>query len=125
MRSKLLLLLPGALLLTGCETPGGAPAAPAAQHKPVPHGCGRYGPHAHGDGNTRLSFVINIEGSIEDIAVIASSGSEEVDKASMGCATHWRYFPKTVDGTPVATKWSAEIDWQGGRDKVIELGPVP
>ena len=119
MRLTPLWMLPG-VLLAGCATHD---TAPAAQHVPRPHTCDWYKPRPGGEGTTRLSFRIEVSGRLRDIAVARSSGSDEIDKASMGCASRWHYFPATMNTEPVATKWGADIEWHPDRVTVTELDP--
>jgi TonB family protein len=106
--------------LAGCATQS---PMPAARHAAKPHTCGWYKPRPGGDGTTRLSFWIEVSGRLQDIAVARSSGSDEIDKASMGCASRWHYFPATMNTKPVAAKWGADIEWHPDRVTVTELDP--
>jgi len=121
MRLTPLWILLSVLLPAGCAAQDNAPAA---QHVPKPHTCNWYKPWPAGEGVTRLSFRIDVSGYLQDIAVAKSSGSDEIDRASMGCAAHWRYFPATMDAKPVETSWGAEIDWRRSGVAVTELPPV-
>lgn len=104
----------GVLFLAGCAT--GQPVT-AAQHVPRPHTCDWYKPSPRGEGATALSFTVKTDGRLEDIAVTKSSGSVEIDKASMGCAAYWHYHPAMADDKPQAQRWGATIDWRA--DKVV------
>jgi TonB family protein len=121
MRLTPLWMLLVVLSLAGCAAQS---TAPAAQHVPRPHTCNWYKPRPAGEGVTRLSFRIEVSGRLRDIAVARSSGSDEIDKASMGCASHWHYFPATMDAKPVETSWGAQIDWRRDGVAVTELSPA-
>jgi TonB family protein len=79
----------------------------------------------HGEGVTDIAFVIDTRGHLQDIRIAKSSGFDEIDKASMGCAAHWHYFPATQDGKPVEQRWGARIDWRGNTVAVFELALAP
>ena len=121
MRLTPLWMLLGALSLAGCATQS---PTPATQRVPRPHTCDWYRPRPGGEGITRLSFLVDASGYLQDIAVARSSGSDKIDKASMGCASHWKYFPATADTKPIAVKWGADIDWRRDGVTVTELRPV-
>jgi len=82
----------------------------------LPHTCEYYYPPkelADGvEGTTTLSFTVRIDGYVEDIKLVASSGNDELDKAAVQCATAWHYIPARVDGEPVASPLQAKVVWQ-------------
>ena len=63
------------------------------------------------EGVSLLSFTINTDGSISNISVAKSSGSDRLDSAAMSCAAHWRYKPAVDKGQPIAWPWKAEVRW--------------
>ena len=63
-------------------------------------------------GVTVLAFHIAVDGSIKDITVANSSGSERLDNAAMSCAASWRYTPAIEAGHPVEVPWKAQVQWQ-------------
>jgi TonB family protein len=60
---------------------------------------------------TVLSFKITVDGSVQNVRVSRSSGSELFDQEGARCATKWRYEAATENGNPVEMNWSAAIDW--------------
>jgi TonB family protein len=90
---------------------------PVGRFEGLPHVCGdayhrlaeRLGA---GGGTTRLRFTISTEGSVEDSAVVQSSGNANLDKLSLQCVRGWRYVPASQDGKPVAVKWETNIVWK-------------
>jgi TonB family protein len=62
-------------------------------------------------GTATLSFVITTAGTIKNVAVEKSSGSERLDLASVVCATRWTYSPAAAKGRKVETPWKAQIRW--------------
>lgn len=62
-------------------------------------------------GTTTIGFTITVEGHVENVHVVNSSGSERLDNAAVTCASHWRYKPAVEAGHPVAVPWKAEVKW--------------
>ncbi len=90
-------------------------SSPASIGKP--HRCGEewYPPiskRLDEHGVTTLAFRIAVDGSIKDITVANSSGSERLDNAAMSCASSWRYSPAIEAGHPVEVPWKAQVVWQ-------------
>jgi TonB family protein len=52
-------------------------------------------------GSTTLFYRVGIDGSVKDLAVIKSSGYNELDDAALKCAASWRFYPATQNGQPV------------------------
>ncbi|HWA88997.1 MAG TPA: TonB family protein [Rhizomicrobium sp.] len=64
------------------------------------------------EGTTTLSFKVTTEGTVTDVSVAKSSGSDRLDNAAVACAAKWHYKPATNDGTPVETPWQANVQWK-------------
>jgi protein TonB len=64
------------------------------------------------EGTTKLSFHIMTDGSVTNVAVAGSSGSERLDSAAVTCVGHWRYKPATQDGQAVEAPWLANVVWK-------------
>ncbi|HUO97877.1 MAG TPA: energy transducer TonB [Rhizomicrobium sp.] len=62
-------------------------------------------------GTTTLAFTITAEGTVENVHVANSSGSERLDNAAVDCAARWRYKPAIEKNNPVAVPWKAEVKW--------------
>jgi TonB family protein len=62
-------------------------------------------------GTTLLSFKIEPDGSVKDIAVVSSSGNADLDWAATTCVNSWRYKPATRDGVPAEAAWQAKVNW--------------
>jgi periplasmic protein TonB len=98
-------------------------APPAVKQLSSPASVGR--PHACGQdyypaisvrlgeqGTTTLAFHIGVDGSVKDLAVAESSGSERLDEAAMKCASRWRYKPATGEGgQPIEVGWKSRVVW--------------
>ncbi len=64
------------------------------------------------EGITTLSFHVTTDGSVNNVTVAKSSGSQRLDDAAVSCASRWRYKPATVDGNPVEREWQAAVQWR-------------
>jgi periplasmic protein TonB len=62
-------------------------------------------------GTTTIGFTITLEGRVENVHVVNSSGSERLDNAAVNCAGSWRYKPAVEAGKPVTVPWKAEVKW--------------
>jgi TonB family protein len=86
-----------------------APAAGAA------NSCaGSYPPpvmRKHVDGTARISYRIAADGAVKNPVVTESSGSPDLDQASLDCVSAFRYWPATHDGKPVELDRTVDVDW--------------
>jgi len=82
---------------------------------PKPEDCHRYYPWLSrvlgDDGTTDLAFDVHSDGTVGDIRVAQSSGSDRLDNAAIDCVRHWHYKPAIVDGKLVDKPWRASIVW--------------
>lgn len=62
-------------------------------------------------GTTTIGFTINVDGHVDNVHVVNSSGSERLDNAAVSCASSWRYKPAVKDNAPIAVPWKAEVKW--------------
>ena len=80
-----------------------------------PHVCGQdYPPISQRlgeQGVTMLAFHITADGSVTNITVANSSGSERLDNAAISCAANWHYKPAIEAGHPVEVPWKAQVVW--------------
>ena len=75
--------------------------------------CGKPSGSASGvAGPTEVSFKVGIDGTVKDIAVTKSSGSQALDNVTLSCVAAWKYTPATKDGKPLEADWSEHMDWQ-------------
>ena len=100
------------------------PVAPPVVHQAVstpvaigrPHVCIQNYPEVsirlNEEGTTTLSFRVMTDGSVSNVAVAKSSGSDRLDTAALSCAGKWHYKPPTVDGAPVEAPWQANVVWK-------------
>ena len=76
----------------------------------------RYYPPAairlNAQGTTLVSFQVATDGSVHDPKVAQSSGSTDLDQASIDCVSQWRYSVATRQGQPVEFEWRAKFNWR-------------
>ncbi len=75
------------------------------------------------EGTTTLSFKITAQGAVTQVTVAKSSGNEELDAASVACASTWTYKPATKDGVPFETPWQATVAWKLHDDSPLTWTP--
>jgi protein TonB len=63
----------------------------------------------HEQGIVVLSVVVDISGSVADVAVSRSSGFARLDKAALDAVRHWRWSPNVRGGQPVMVKGFVDI----------------
>jgi TonB family protein len=64
-------------------------------------------------GRVRVDFTIEPDGHVDEPRIEKSCGFPRLDTASLEAVKTWRYRPSLHDGKPVATHFSAEVDWTG------------
>ncbi len=65
-------------------------------------------------GPTEVSFTVGIDGTVKDLSVTKSSGSQKLDSAASSCIAGWKYTPASKNGHAVEVHWSEHINWQRG-----------
>ena len=63
------------------------------------------------EGTSALSFDVLADGTVANIAVAQSSGSERLDDAAVACVQRWHYRPGIKDGKLSDTPWKASVVW--------------
>lgn len=53
------------------------------------------------EGWTRLSFVVNEKGHVNDVLLLESSGSADLDRESIRAVKKWKYSPALENGQPI------------------------
>jgi len=66
--------------------------------QPAPPASGRRPP---AEGKAFLGGVIERDGSVSHIRILAPSGNSDFDASSVEAVRQWRYTPATLDGSPV------------------------
>jgi TonB family protein len=104
----------GARLVWNATTPTHAPISPPTPADAKPINCSealRKRDLPANLGATELSFDVDADGSVKDVAVTKSSGSQDVDLSAGTCAYSWRYNPAMQDGKPVKVHWHETVTW--------------
>ena len=111
---------PGAPREAGAAGPAREPAAPAPQRvgprldaswsgnspPPYPAMARRLGDQ----GEVRLDIHVGADGSVLDVKLRKSSGSQLLDRTAIDTVKKWRFRPATVDGKPVP-EWYHDWKW--------------
>jgi TonB family protein len=63
------------------------------------------------EGTTSLVFNVLADGTVNDVKVAQSSGSERLDDAAVGCVKRWHYRPAIKDGKLADVPWKADVTW--------------
>jgi len=61
------------------------------------------------EGVITVAFHIAVDGSVKDVSILNSSGSERLDNAALACVPNWRYTPAIEAGHPVEVPWKAQV----------------
>jgi len=126
-RSLILFLLASAAAWAQTPSPLGNFAQPTSAG--APHVCLAYYPRAaleqHREGATGLAFEVTAMGTVDAVTVIYSSGSPDLDMATMKCAARWLYNPAVINGTRTAVPWSAQVSWSLGAEHKLFAAPKP
>jgi protein TonB len=100
------------------------PTAPAPVVAPTPpkavgrtHNCDSYYPDVsrrlNEQGTTVVQYVVGVDGSITNVAVRTSSGSERLDEAAVSCVqTKFRSEPATQGGKPVSVTTATAVQFK-------------
>ncbi|GAA0577456.1 energy transducer TonB [Rhizomicrobium electricum] len=92
------------------------PSQSASAPKDKPHTCGvEFYPSeslAKGEeGNTKVSFKILTDGTVEGVSVADTSGSQRLDDAAVACVKTWHYRPAIKDGKLAEVNSGAVVKW--------------
>jgi protein TonB len=63
------------------------------------------------EGTTELAFTVSADGTVRDVKVAKSSGSEGLDDSAMECVTRWHYRPAVKDGQLVDAPMTVKVAW--------------
>lgn len=63
------------------------------------------------EGTTGLVFDVHADGTVDNVVVAQSSGSERLDDAAVDCVKRWHYRPAIKDGKLADVPWTASIAW--------------
>jgi TonB family protein len=105
--AALCLLLESGVASYGQTLPYDVPPSPTG----VKHSCIQYFPREAERkgivGATSIGFRITTAGTVKGIVVVASSGSDVLDAATISCASNWLYIPAIKSGVPIEIPWAA------------------
>ncbi len=73
------------------------------------------------EGTTELSFTVSADGTVRDIKVAKSSGSDGLDDAAKDCVANWHYRPAVKDGELTDAPMTVKVAW-GLDDKDAKKG---
>ena len=63
------------------------------------------------EGTTDLSFLIHADGTVDNVNVAQSSGSDRLDDAAVDCVKKWHYRPAIKDGELTDVPWTTQVVW--------------
>ena len=66
------------------------------------------------EGTTELALKVMADGTVSDVKVSKSSGSDRLDDAAVDCVSGWHYRPAIKDDQTVDAPMSVTVDWKLG-----------
>jgi len=66
------------------------------------------------EGTTELALKVLADGTVSDVKVSKSSGSDRLDDAAVDCVSQWHYRPAIKDDQTVDAPMSVTVDWKLG-----------
>jgi TonB family protein len=63
------------------------------------------------EGTTEVAFQVMADGTLSDIKVTKSSGSDRLDGAATDCVAKWHYKPGIKDDQLVDMPMTVKVDW--------------
>ena len=64
------------------------------------------------EGDVRLSVLVEANGSVSEVKVIKSTGHQRLDAAAIRAARNAGYQPKSINGTPVRTRFETSYTFR-------------
>lgn len=64
------------------------------------------------EGWVELEFVVDAEGTVDDVKVLNSQPRHVFDRAAIDAVSRWRFQPGTLDGQPHATRLQRRIQFK-------------
>ena len=68
------------------------------------------------EGTTELSLTVLADGTVSNVKVSKSSGSDRLDDAATDCVSAWHYHPAIKDAQTVDAPITVKVDWKLGSD---------
>ncbi len=66
------------------------------------------------EGTTEVAFEVLADGTVSDVKVSKSSGSDRLDDAAVDCVSGWHYRPAIKDDQLVDSPMTVKVDWKLG-----------
>ncbi|MEI9994540.1 MAG: energy transducer TonB [Rhizomicrobium sp.] len=63
------------------------------------------------EGTTELAFTVSADGTVRDVKVAKSSGSERLDDAAVECVAKWHYRPAIQDSQLADAPMTVKVGW--------------
>ncbi|MEI9932482.1 MAG: energy transducer TonB [Rhizomicrobium sp.] len=63
------------------------------------------------EGTTELAFTVAADGTVNDVKIAKSSGSDGLDDAAKDCVARWRYRPAIKDNQLVDAPMTVKVNW--------------
>ena len=64
------------------------------------------------EGTVKLSIIVEANGSVSDVKVTQSTGHQRLNAAAIRAARSAVYRPKSINGTPVRTRFTATYEFE-------------
>lgn len=64
------------------------------------------------EGTTELAFTVLADGTVGNVKIVKSSGSEALDDSAVDCVTKWHYRPAIKDDQIVDMPMSVNVTWK-------------
>jgi len=68
--------------------------------------------NAHEEGEVRLQVALDALGNVEDVRIMSSSGSRQLDRAAMESVRSWRFRPARHAGEAIAGMTDVSVDFR-------------
>lgn len=63
----------------------------------------------HEQGTVKLAVLVGVDGRVDEVSILATSGSYRLDRAALGAVRHWRWSPIIRDGVAVMVRGFVSI----------------
>ncbi|MEI9888997.1 MAG: energy transducer TonB [Rhizomicrobium sp.] len=63
------------------------------------------------EGTTELAFTVSADGTVRDVKVAKTSGSDGLDEAAVACVAKWHYRPALKDGQLIDAPMTVKVAW--------------
>ena len=68
------------------------------------------------EGTTELALKVMADGTVSDVKVSKSSGSDRLDDAAVDCVSAWHYRPAIKDDQTIDAPMTVKVNWKLGED---------